>query len=343
MTKTSLRYFNLLFFTVFTLLVFSFFLPVLFPGDLITNVSGITPESVEQRQALVQAFAYDQSVFKQFTQYLVNLWEGNWGVSTITQTPLTEEIKSVFPATLELVIYALLIAIVVGIPVGMLAGLKHHTTFDFSVVSFSIVGYSFPVFWLAMIFITVFCLGNQWLPMSGRIDLLFDVPHLTGFILIDILLSDIEFKQEAFKNAVMHLILPTASVAIVTMALFTRFVRRSMMDVMTREYIVAAKSRGFSRSQIVLKHGVKNSLIPILPILALQVSTLITNVMIVETIFSWPGIGKWLIEAIYQQDYPAIRMGMLIVSLFVMVLTITTEFLTRVLDPAREKVEHATI
>ncbi|GLR70665.1 ABC transporter permease [Agaribacter marinus] len=343
MIRLCIRYLNLIVLTILALIGLSFLLPFLFPGDLLTNISGITPDSNQQREALERAFKLDKSLFSQFIHYLENLFAGNWGVSNRTQLDLFDEIALTFPATIELVVYASVVSVTIGIPLGFISGLKHHNPFDFSVVTFSIVAYSFPVFWLALIFITVFSLQLEWLPTSGRIDLLFEVPSVTGFILVDIWLSDIPNKGYAFKDALQHLILPTISVAIVTTALFVRFVRRSIMDVMEKEYIIAAKSRGFTQRQIFFKHGLKNAIIPILPILALQVSTLITNVMIVETIFSWPGIGKWLIEAIYQRDYPAIRMGMLIVSLFVMILTISTEFLTRAIDPARERGVNATL
>lgn len=341
--KLFIRYLNLMVVTIFILLLFSFSLPFLFPGDLLTNISGITPQSEEQRIALEQVYKLDHSVFHQFAFYLESLLEGNWGVSSADGSNLFNEVFLAFPATIELVAYALLIAIVIGLPIGFLSGLKNHNPVDFSVVTFSIVGYSFPVFWLALIFITIFGLQLQWLPISGRIDLLFDVPIDTGFILIDIARSEIPNKADAYIDALHHLVLPTVSVAIVTTALFIRFSRRSIMDVMDKDYIIAAKSRGFTQSQIFFKHGLKNALLPILPLLVLQLSTLITNVMIIETIFSWPGIGRWLIQAIYQQDYPAIRIGMLVVSLFVMTLTITIEFITRAMNPARERAESAAV
>jgi cationic peptide transport system permease protein len=169
------------------------------------------------------------------------------------------------------------------------------------------------------------------------------VPHQTGFILLDIFYSNIENKSAAYLDAFKHLVLPTLSIAIVTTAIFIRFARRSVMDVMETGYIDAAKSRGFTTTQIFFKHGLRNALLPILPLMALQVSTLITNAMVVETIFSWPGIGSWLIQAIYQRDYPAIRMGMLVVSVFVVTLTITIEFLSRAIDPARDRFERVSV
>lgn len=343
MIKLLIRYINLMVLTILALLILSFMLPYFFPGDLLTNVSGITPQSEQQRKALEQVFLLNDSIFAQFQKYIENLLSGNWGVSSVSQMNLYDEISSAFPATLELVFYALIVATFVGIPVGFLAGLKHHNPADFSVVTFSIVGYSFPVFWLALVFITLFCLQLQWLPISGRIDLLYDIEHVTGFIFIDIFLSEIENSGPAYKDAIRHAILPTVSIAIVTTALFVRFTRRSIMDVMEKGYIVAAKSRGFTQWQIFRKHGFKNALVPILPILALQISTLITNAMIVETIFSWPGIGNWLIQAIYQQDYPAIRTGMLVVAFFVLTLTITIEFITRAIDTTKEDTARAAV
>ena len=343
MIKLFIRYVNLMVITIFALVLLSFVLPFFFPGDLLTNISGINPQTPEQRLALEQAFALDKNLFVQFQVYVSNLVQGNWGVSSVSQLNLYEEISLAFPATLELMIYALFLSTLVGLPVGFAFGMKHHNPLDFSVVTFSITGYSFPVFWLALVFITVFCLQLGWLPMSGRVNLLYEIEHRTGFVFIDILLSGIHNKSDAMLDALRHAVLPTLSISIVTMCLFIRFIRRSIMDVMQKGYIIAAKSRGFTAWQIFIKHGFKNALIPILPILALQVSTLITNAMIVETIFSWPGIGNWLIQAIYQQDYPAVRSGMLVVALFVLTLTITIEFITRAIDPTKDETARAAV
>lgn len=329
--------------TIAVLVLISFYLPYLFPGDVLTNMSGIIPESEAQRAALEKVYKLDKSVFSQFWYYLNTLFGGNWGVSLSSQDALFKEVSIAFPATIELITYALLISILVGIPLGFIGGLWHHKPFDFSIVSFSVVSYSFPVFWLALIFITIFSLQLNILPLSGRVNLLYDIPHESGFILIDILIADIPNKIDALYDALAHLILPTLSIAFVTTAIFIRFTRRSLLEVMEKGYIDAAKSRGFTTKQIFFKHALRNALLPILPLMAMQISTLITNAMVVETIFSWPGIGNWLIQAIYQRDYPAIRIGMLVVSVFVVALTITVEFLSRAIDPARDKFERGTI
>jgi cationic peptide transport system permease protein len=343
MINLLLRYINLMVVTITTLVIISFSLAYLFPGDTLTNISGIVPESEEQRIALETAFKLDRSIFVQFWYYVDNLVSGEWGVSFSSQTSLLYEISIAFPATLELIIYALLISIFIGIPIGFIGGIWRHKPFDYGVVTFSVVSCSFPVFWLALIFITIFCLQLGYLPLSGRVNYLYDIPHNSGFILWDILVADTLNKKDAFADALRHLILPTASIALVTTAIFIRFTRRSIMDEMRKGYIDAAKSRGFTTRQIFFKHGLRNSLLPIIPLMAMQISTLMTNAMVVETIFSWPGIGNWLIQAIYQRDYPAIRIGMLVVSVFVVTFTITIEFISRAFDPARDKFERDTI
>jgi cationic peptide transport system permease protein len=343
MINLLLRYINLMVITITILVIISFSLAYLFPGDTLTNISGIVPQSEEQRIALEAAFKLDRSIFVQFWYYLENLVSGDWGVSFSSQISLLDEISVALPATLELITYALLISIFIGIPIGFIGGIWHHRPFDFGVVTFSVVSYSFPVFWLALIFITIFSLQLGYLPLSGRVNYLYEIPHTSGFILWDIMVADTPNKKDAFADALKHLILPTASIAVVTTAIFIRFTRHSIMDEMRKGYIDAAKSRGFTTRQIFFKHGLRNSLLPIIPLMALQISTLMTNAMVVETIFSWPGIGNWLIQAIYQRDYPAIRIGMLVVSVFVITFTITIEFISRAFDPARDKFERGAV
>lgn len=336
MASIFLRYTNLLVITLLVVVVFSFGLAYLFPGNPYTNLTGLTdPSGMAQ-------FA-EQSVWQTFVGYLSQIINGEWGVSLMTGQSLASEIAITLPATIELSLYALIFALLVGLPCGFWAGLRPHKTIDYAVLGGSAMMYSFPVFWLAMLFVLVFSLSFGWLPMSGRINLLLDVPHHTGFILIDIMLTPDIDRGQAMWDALKHLALPTLSVSIITMATIIRAVRRSTLEVMRQPFIIAAQSRGLSPAQIFLKHGLRNALLPILPILAMQVTAIITNVMIVESIFSWPGIGNWLLQAIYQQDYPAIRAGMLAVAGAVIVVTILIELLNRVIDPSREKFERVSI
>jgi cationic peptide transport system permease protein len=337
------RQFNLLILTLFILSLFSFALAYLFPGDPLTNLTGITGSQELDYQRLNDAFHMQGNVLLQYFHYLGALFEGDWGISFSSGLPLLNEIKRTLTASIELSTYAFIFSFSLGIPLGFLAGLRHYKKTDNILLSVSVIGYSIPVFWLALLVILLFSLKLGWFPLSGRISLLFDVPLETGFILIDILLSDLPNKQEAFYDALRHLILPTLSIAIVTTAIVLRITRRSVVETMNSEFIQAAYARGLTSRQVLQHHGIANALIPILPILTMQFTTLLTNAMIVEIIFSWPGIGNWLIQAIYQRDYPAIRAGMLAVSGLVVIFNMSIDILIRLIDPTRGRLERATI
>jgi cationic peptide transport system permease protein len=191
--------------------------------------------------------------------------------------------------------------------------------------------------------ILAFSLQLGWLPLSGRISLIYEIPSISGFILLDILLSDFIDKKSALIDALRHLILPTISIAVVTTTMIFRITRRSVIETLNSEFILAAYARGLTPRQVLMRHGVRNALMPILPLLAMQFPTLLTNAMIVESIFSWPGIGSWLIQAIYQQDYPAIRAGMLAVSVLVVIFTMSLDLIIRLTDPRRRRAERVAI
>jgi cationic peptide transport system permease protein len=339
MINIFLRYLNLLVITLFVVVVFSYVLAFLFPGDPLVNLTGISSEN----SVTSGLSPLSDGVIVGFWHYLTNILTGDWGVSLNTGAELFNEIALTLPATIELSLYALLVALLLGLPFGFLAGLKPQKSLDYSVLGISALMYSFPVFWVAIIFILIFSLNLGWLPLSGRIDLLLDIPHRTGFIMVDIFLAENINRSHAFSDAVKHMILPTLSVSMITAATISRSVRRSTLEVMRKPYIIAAQSRGLSATQIFFKHGLRNALLPILPIMAMQVTALITNVMIVESLFSWPGIGNWLLQAIYKQDYPAIRAGMLAVASAVIMLTIFIEVMNRLIDPSREKFERVTV
>ena len=329
------RRLNLLIFTLFMLALASFGLAWLFPGDYLTNLSGIHFDSPEQRELFATIYRENEGILWQFSAYLEMLWQGQWGQSFSSGQPLNKEILTTIPASIELSAYALVISLFVGIPLGFIAGLKHNKLTDYGILSFSLVGYSIPVFWLALLLILVLSLQLGWFPISGRISLLYDIPPQTGFILVDILSSGLPYKWDAFVDALEHMVLPTLSISIVTSTIILRITRRSVIEVMSSEYIKAATAKGLNRYQVILRHGIRNTIIPIMPQLALQFTTLLTNAMIVESIFSWPGIGNWLLQAIYQGDYPAIRAGMLAVSSLVVIFTVFIDIIHKIIDPRR--------
>ncbi|OFC68888.1 ABC transporter permease [Alteromonas confluentis] len=343
MIQILIRYATLFITTMLVLAALSFSLAYLFPGDVLVNLTGITPQNETERAALLRQFQLDKPYLFQFIHYVQQLLQGNWGYSFVSGLPLREEIGIAMPATIELSAYALFVAIFVGVPLGCYAGMRSYTKRDYLINSASMVSYSFPVFWLALVFIMVFSLNLGIVPLSGRVSLLFDVPPTTGFILIDIIIAENTDTSLALNDALYHLLLPTISIALVSTASVVRLTRRSVIDVLKSPYIAAAESRGLSRVQIFRRHILRNALLPILPLMAIQITTLITNAMIVETLFSWPGIGNWLIQAIYQRDYPALRVGMLAVATLVVSFTILIDLFNRIIDPSREKYERGTV
>ena len=338
MINTLFRFLNLTFITLCILVVLSFALAYFFPGDTRLNLFGA---EFIQDQPTLMLVADQTNILMAFWYYIQALLAGEWGISFATGNALYPEIMRLLPATLELSLYAITIALLLGIPLGFIAGMQYHKKIDNIFMSSSMVMYSFPVFWLALLLILLVSLQAQWLPMSGRLSLLFDIPHHTGFILVDIWLSDVPYKQAAFYDALQHLILPTLSVSFIAFAVFLRTTRRSVADVLETEYIKCAQTRGLPSTTIFFRHVLRNALLPVLPLLALQISTLMTNVMIVETIFSWPGIGDWLIQAIYERDFPAIRAGMLLVAMVVVVMTLSLECLSQMIDPTRDRFAYA--
>ena len=341
--KYIARHLNLMLLTLFALSIFSFWLVYLFPGDPLINLSGIQNPSELQEQFLREKYRLDSSVVTQYIQYVSLMFQGDWGISFSSGLPLWDEVMRSLPASIELTFYAMVVSLIFGIPLGFVAGLKHHRMTDYSLLGLSVAGYSIPVFWLALLLIMLFSLQFSFLPLSGRISLLFDVPYQSGFILFDIWASEMSEKWQATGNALLHMIMPTMSIAIVNTAIIFRLTRRSVVDVMSSEFIQAAYSRGLTDTQVIARHGIRNVLLPILPLLAMQISTLLTNAMIVEVIFSWPGIGNWLIQAIYQRDFPAIRAGMLAVSAFVVMLTVLIDLLARLIDPTQDAERRGTV
>lgn len=329
------RRLNLLFFTLLILCFGSYLLGFLFPGDALSNFSGIRDISPERRIELEAFYGLNEGAVTSFLRYLELLWQGNWGISFASGQPLIDEISTVLPASIELSTFALFLSLCVGVPLGFMAGLKHNKLTDHTILSASLIGYSIPVFWLALIFIIVFSLQLNWFPISGRIGLLYEIPHYTGFIILDVLMSDLADKQSALLDVAAHMLIPTLSISVVTSTIILRITRRSVIEVMESDYIKAAYARGLTHRQVIFKHGLRNAILPIMPQLALQFTTLLTNAMIVETIFSWPGIGNWLIQAIYQGDYPAIRAGMLAVSSLVVIFTVAIDIVYKFFDPKR--------
>jgi len=336
----TLRRLSLFLFTMLLLSLLSFSLSYLFPGDVIVNLSGQINASPDQLAALSQQYGLNESFFSQYLHYLTRIFHGDFGLSMASQIPIRHEIVNLLPATIELSVIALILAMCIGIPLGFIAAIFHKRTIDNIILSFAIVGYSIPIFWLGLLVILIFSIQLAWLPSAGNISLLFEIPHITGFLFIDIFLSDSPYKWQAFHNALAHIILPASVIAIAPATVFIRLARTAMMEVLDTSYIKAAKTKGLSNAQIIYRHAIRNALIKMIRHIGLQFSHLITFAMITEIIFSWPGIGRWLIESIYQRDYTAIQSGLLVLSSFIFTVHIITDFIYAALNPLARENQH---
>lgn len=329
----TLRRVSLFLFTMLILTMLSFSLSFLFPGDNVINLSGQINATADELVKLNQHYQRDENIIEQYFVYLKQILEGDLGVSMSSKSAISNEILKLLPATMELSLVALLIAMVVGIPLGFIAAIKHNKPTDNVILSISMFGYSIPVFWLGLLAILFFSIGLGWLPSAGRIGLLFEIEFITGFQFFDILLSNSPYKWQAFNSASAHIILPACVIALAPATIFVRLSRTAMIDVLSTSYIRAAKAKGLSFTQIIFRHAIRNALIKIIRHIGLQFANLVTIAMVTEVIFSWPGIGRWLIESIYQRDYTAIQSGLLVLSCFIFIVHILTDFIYAALNP----------
>ncbi|NVK23802.1 MAG: ABC transporter permease [Gammaproteobacteria bacterium] len=324
---------SLLLFISFGITAFAFSLYYLFPGDLLTNMTGITNITEENYQFLADKYKINESIITQYLAFLERLYQGDWGVSINTGDSIYQLIFNLLPATIELALYALIYSFIVAIPFGVLSASESHPWLDKGILSLSLIGFSMPIFWLALIITFIFSISLGWFPTSGRLSLVYDIPPETGFILIDILISDVPYKAEAFSDALEHLAIPTFVLAAYPTTVLIRSTRQSMKSVMQKSYIKAARAKGLSTWQVLKRHGLRNGLLPVIQTLGIHFGTLITLAMVTEVIFAWPGLGALLVDAIHQRDFTTIQGGLLVISALVFLATILFDVLYMIFDP----------
>ena len=313
----------------------TFILIRLVPGDPIevrTGERGIAPERLAE---LRHEMGLDRALWQQFLDYVGNVLHGDFGLSLITHNSVLSEFLTLFPATLELALCAMLFATLVGLPAGILAAVKRGSLFDHGVMGASLTGYSMPIFWWGLLLILFFSVGLGWTPVSGRLDLIYYVEPATGFMLIDTLMAG---DYEAFRSALAHLILPTIVLGTVPLAVVARMTRSAMLEVLGEDYIRTARAKGLASGRVIGMHALRNALIPVVTVIGLQVGTLLGGAILTETIFSWPGVGKWLIESINRRDYPALQGGVLLIATSVILVNLLVDVLYGVLNP---RIRHA--
>ena len=311
-----------------TLLTFS--LIHLIPGDpveLRAGERGIDPV----RHAQIKAeMGLDKPLYIQYFRYIGGVLKGDLGKSFVTKKPIFEEFFTLFPATLELSFCAMLFAVIFGVPAGVIAGVKRGTVFDHGVMGASLTGYSMPIFWWGILMILFFSVHLGWTPVSGRLSALLWIDADTGFMLIDAFRSD---EKGAFKSAVSHLILPSIVLGTIPLAVFARMTRSSMLEVLKEDYVRTAKAKGLSNNRVILVHALRNAMIPVVTVIGLQTGVLLAGAILTETIFAWPGVGKWILESISRRDYPAIQGGILIIATFIIFVNLGVDLLYGIINP----------
>ncbi|HVW57372.1 MAG TPA: ABC transporter permease subunit [Rhizobiaceae bacterium] len=306
----------------------------LLPGDpvlLLAGEHGVTPE---RHAELMHQYGFDQPFWLQFLHFLWGLLHGDLGVSIVSRRPVVSEFLTLFPATLELSICAIIFAIVLGIPAGMFAATRRGSWIDQSLMGSALVGFSMPIFWWGLLLIILFSGVLHWTPVSGRISLMYFFPRVTGFMLIDSLLSG---QKGAFQSAVSHLILPTIVLGTIPLAVIARQTRSAMLEVLGEDYVRTARAKGLSPLRVVGIHALRNALIPVITTIGLQVGVLMGGAILTETIFSWPGVGKWMVDSIFRRDYPAVQGGLLLIALLVMLVNLAVDLLYGLVNP---KIRH---
>ncbi len=311
-----------------TLVAFSFIR--LIPGDPVEVMAGERGITPERHAELMTRFGFDQPLWRQYADFVFDVLQGDLGVSFITKKPVLTEFFTLFPATIELSLCAILFAALIGLPAGVLAAVKRGSIFDQTLMGISLTGYSMPIFWWALLLIILFSGILQLTPVSGRINLLYFFDPVTGFMLIDSLLSG---QEGAFKSAVRHLILPTIVLGTIPMAVIARQTRSAMLEVLGEDYVRTARAKGLSPRRVIGMHALRNALITVVTVIGLQVGVLLAGAILTETIFSWPGIGKWMVDSIFRRDYQAVQGGLVLIAGTVMVVNLLVDFLYGLINP----------
>lgn len=316
--------------TFFGVTLVAFVFIRLLPGDPVLLMAGERGMSEERHAALMAEFGFDKPMILQYGYYLKQLAHGDLGHSIVTRKPVIEEFMTLFPATVELSVVAILIAVLFGLPAGMIAATRRGSFFDHTVMTGALTGYSMPIFWWGLLLIIFFSGILGWTPVSGRISLLYFFEPVTGFMLIDSLLSG---QEGAFKSAVSHLILPAIVLGTIPLAVIARQTRSAMLEVLSEDYVRTARAKGLGPQRVIGLHALRNAMIPVITVIGLQVGVLFAGAILTETIFSWPGIGKWMIDSISRRDYSAVQGGLLLIAAIIMFVNLAVDLLYGLINP----------
>jgi peptide/nickel transport system permease protein len=302
--------------TLFGVSIIVFLFLRMIPGDPALALAGehATEANVER---IREDFGLNKPLPEQYITYMGKVLRGDLGRSILSRRPITDEIRVRFPATLELSMCALIVALVVGLPAGIISATKRNSRIDNIAMVGSLLGISMPIFWLGLMLNWFFAVRLGWLPSVTRLDSSIDLQRITNLIIVDSILTG---NAEALLNGIKHLILPAVALGTIPMAIIARMTRSAMLEVLEQDYVRTARAKGLAERVVTFKHALKNAMLPVITILGLQVGVLLSGAVLTETIFAWPGIGRWLYLSILSRDYPIVQgMALFITSLFLVV------------------------
>lgn len=308
----------------------SFSIIRLIPGDPVTSIIGERGASAERVQEIRKNLGLDKSLVEQYVIFSKNALQGDFGDSIVTKQPVWNDFKVLWPATLELSMLALLWSSIIGLGLGILAASKRGSFWDYGAVSLSTIGFAMPLFWWGLLVIFFFAVTLGWFPVSGRISVEYDVPYRSGLFLIDTLWAK---NLPAFFSALKHMALPAFVLGTVSLALIVRVTRSAFIDIQKEDYIRTARAKGLQPAQILFKHIFKNALPQILTALGLAFGQLLTGAIMTETIFSWPGLGRWIVKSIEARDYPSVQAGLFYSMMVIVIINFVTDIFIRRVNP----------
>jgi len=314
---------------LFGVSLFVFLVLHLFTADPAAMMLGQHATS-DQIEALRNQLGLNDPLYVQFWRFLTDILHGDFGRSLMTRAAVTDEILTRFPATIELALCAMIIASLVGITVGVISAVKQYSIFDYLSMIGALLGVSMPIFWLGLILIVLFSVILGWLPVSGRADIGMEPDVITNFYIVDSLITG---NWDALVSSLRHLVLPALALASYSTAIIARMTRSTMLEVVRQDYIRTARAKGLSERVVVYRHALRNALIPVVTVIGLQMGSLLGGAVLTETVFSWPGIGSLLVNAILAGDYPLVQGSVIFIATVYVLVNLAVDMLYAFLDP----------
>jgi peptide/nickel transport system permease protein len=299
------------------------------PGDPALALAGehATEANVER---IREEFGLNKPLYEQYLTYMGKVVRGDLGRSILSRRPIMDEIRGRFPATIELSLCALTVALIVGVPAGIISATRRNSIFDNIAMVGSLLGISMPIFWLGLMLNWFFAVRLGWLPSVTRLDSGIDLQRITNLLIVD---SIITGNPEALLNAIKHLILPAIALGTIPMAIIARMTRSAMLEVLEQDYMRTARAKGLVERVVIMRHALKNALLPVITVVGLQVGVLLSGAVLTETIFAWPGIGRWLYLSILARDYPIVQGMALFITVLFLGINLLVDLSYAVVDP----------